>query len=58
MPGVCTVCAHAQRKDIDAAIIAAEPLRGIARRFRASDDALGRPAAGPPRWPPSQRRLS
>ena len=39
---VCTACAHAQRKDIDAAVVAGEAKRGIARRFGLSPDAVER----------------
>jgi hypothetical protein len=42
MPRVCTVCAHAGREAIDAALVAEEPLRNIAERFGTSATALHR----------------
>ncbi len=42
MPRVCTICAHDQRPAIDGALVGGEALRGIARTFRVSDDALAR----------------
>ncbi len=42
MPRVCTVCAHPEREAIDAALVSGEPMRGIARRFAVSEDALNR----------------
>lgn len=44
MPRVCTVCSHAERATIDAAIIAGGTLRDIARRFGVSKDAVSRHA--------------
>src|SRR3954454_1760829 len=38
----CTVCTHEQVAAIDRAVIAGRPMRGIARTFGVSDDALGR----------------
>ena len=42
MPRTCTVCKHAQRDDIDRALVSGEPLRSIAERFGASATALHR----------------
>ncbi len=46
MPRVCTACSHPQREAIDTAIVAGETLRGIARTYRVSEDALTRHKAG------------
>jgi len=40
MPRACTVCGHEYRAGIDSALLTKEPLRGIARRFAVSEDAL------------------
>jgi hypothetical protein len=40
MPRSCTVCRHGQRADVDAALIAGQPLRNIAERFGLSPQAL------------------
>jgi hypothetical protein len=45
MPRACTVCAHAEREAIDAALLTPETKRGIARRFAVDEDAIGRHAA-------------
>jgi len=42
MPRRCTVCVHAQRRAIDDALVAQAALRGIARTFAVSEDALYR----------------
>ncbi len=42
MPRVCTICTNDQRQTIDRALLANDPLRDIARRFRVSKDALQR----------------
>jgi len=42
MPRTCTVCQHPDRGDIDRALLAGEPLRNIAERFRLSTTALHR----------------
>src|SRR5687768_3337477 len=42
MPRLCTVCTHPERAAIDAALVSGEPMRGIARRFAVSEDALNR----------------
>jgi len=42
MPRTCTVCLHAERAAIDAALLAQQPLRDIARQYRVSKDALAR----------------
>jgi len=42
MPRTCTVCSHPDRPAIDTALIAGEPYRDIARRFRVSKDAVAR----------------
>lgn len=48
MPRTCTICSHAQRAEIDAALVAGEPYRGIAQRFRVSPDAVYRHRAHVP----------
>ena len=40
MPRTCTVCTHAERAEIDQALLTGEPLRDIAGRFRTSRSAL------------------
>ncbi len=40
MPRTCTVCSHARRPEVDAALLAGEPYRSIAQRFAASPDAV------------------
>lgn len=42
MPRTCTICTHAERAAIDAALIANEPYRHIAARFATSTGALQR----------------
>ncbi len=42
MPRTCTVCSHPDRPAVDTALIAGEPYRDIARRFRVSKDAVAR----------------
>lgn len=42
MPRSCTICLHAERDAIDAALLAQQPLRDIARQYRVSKDALSR----------------
>lgn len=42
MPRTCLACASPQRKEIDKAIVAGEPLRDIARRVSISKDGLAR----------------
>lgn len=42
MPRTCTICTHAERADIDQALIAGEAFRDIARRCRVSKDAIAR----------------
>ncbi len=42
MPRTCTICAHEQRAEIDAALLAGEPYRVIAQRYAASEDAVYR----------------
>jgi hypothetical protein len=42
MPRVCTVCSHAEREAIDAALVAGEPFRRIAARFTLSDASVRR----------------
>jgi hypothetical protein len=42
MPRTCTVCTHAQRAEIDTALVNSESLRDIAGRFRVSRSALDR----------------
>ena len=40
MPRTCTVCIHTERAEIDQALLAGQPLRDIAGRFRTSRSAL------------------
>jgi len=40
MPRVCTICAHPQRAEIDAAAIAGSSNRAIARQFHVGHDAV------------------
>lgn len=42
MPRTCTICRHAQREEIDQALLAAEPFRNIAKRYGTSPTALFR----------------
>jgi hypothetical protein len=42
MPRVCTICTHPDRAALDTALVSGEALRGIARRFAVSEDALFR----------------
>jgi len=42
VPRVCTICSHADRAALDTALVSGEALRGIARRFAVSEDALFR----------------
>ncbi len=42
MPRTCTICGHADRAALDTALVSGEALRGIARRFAVSEDALFR----------------
>src|SRR6266566_919960 len=42
MPRVCTVCRHAMREAIDAALVAGESLRPLAARFQLSPSAIRR----------------
>ena len=42
MPRRCTICAHADREEIDAALVAQQPFRTIAERFGTSKTALVR----------------
>lgn len=42
MPRTCTVCAHAEREAIDAALVAGDAFRHIASRFGTSTGALQR----------------
>ncbi len=42
MSRTCSICSHAQRADIDAALLAGEPERTIADRFGISKSALHR----------------
>ncbi len=42
MPRTCTICAHAEREAIDAALVAGEPFRNIAERSGTSPPALFR----------------
>lgn len=42
MPRTCTICSHAKREEIDAALVGGESLRNIAQRFGTSTTALHR----------------
>ena len=42
MPRTCTICTHKQRTAIDEALVAREPFRNIAARFKVSTSALVR----------------
>lgn len=42
MPRTCTICAHNDRSEIDAALLNGEPYRRIAQRYAASPDAVNR----------------
>ncbi len=42
MPRRCTVCGHASREAIDAALLSGSALRDVARQWRVSKDALHR----------------
>jgi hypothetical protein len=42
MPRTCSVCAHEQRREIDAALLNETPLRNIAQRYGTSATALHR----------------
>src|SRR5262249_54445053 len=42
MPRACTICTHNNREQINAALVSSTPIRGIARRFAVSEDALVR----------------
>jgi len=42
MPRVCTICTHAEREAINAALVANEPFRHIATRYGTSTGALQR----------------
>src|SRR5215216_4659242 len=45
----CTVCTHQQVGAIDRALVAGRPIRGIAKTFGASEDAVGRHRAHLPK---------
>lgn len=42
MPRTCTICRHKRHEQINAALIAGEPFRDIARQYRTTKDALTR----------------
>src|SRR3989442_2906407 len=42
MARMCSVCTHAEREAINAALVAGEPYRAIAQRFASSPDAVFR----------------
>lgn len=42
MPRICTICRHPKRDEIKQALLADEPLRDIAKRYRTSPAALCR----------------
>ncbi len=45
MTRTCTICTHAQRAEIEAALVAGTPYRDIARRYGMSKDAVMRHAS-------------
>jgi hypothetical protein len=42
MPNTCSICKHQERAEMEDALARGLPLRGIARQFGASKDAVGR----------------
>lgn len=42
MPRTCTICTHPNNTEIDKSLIKLQPIRGIARQFHVSHDALDR----------------
>src|SRR6266511_3421379 len=42
MPRICSICSHPDRPEVDKALVAGEPIRGIAALFRVSPDAVQR----------------
>jgi hypothetical protein len=42
VPRTCTICHHHRRDTVDKALLRGEQLKAIARRYRVSEDALGR----------------
>ena len=42
MPRACSVCAHSNRKQIDSELAGGGGIRGIARKYRVSEDAISR----------------
>ncbi len=42
MPRTCTACGHPERSEIDAALVAGETLRDIARQYRVGKDVVAR----------------
>ncbi len=42
MPRTCTICTHEQRPEIDAALLADDPLRDIAGQWSVSKSAVAR----------------
>ncbi len=42
MPRVCSICVHPEREEINAALLAGQPYRSIAKRYEASESAVYR----------------
>ncbi len=42
MPRVCSICSHEDREEINAALLAGQPYRSIAKRYEASESAVYR----------------
>jgi hypothetical protein len=42
MPRRCSICSHSKRRQIDSALASGDPIRGISRKYRVSEDALSR----------------
>jgi hypothetical protein len=42
MPRVCSICSHEAREEINAALLAGQPYRSIAKRYEASESAMYR----------------
>ena len=46
MARTCTICRHPERNEIDRALVAGEPYRGVARLYKASESAVYRHQQG------------
>ena len=58
MPRKCSICEHAQRADIDAALVRGDVYRDVARRFACSEHALFRHKAVIRDWPGGRKAIS